>query len=253
MSIVTTRHDDGVVEVVLDDGAMNLLRPDVLDALAAALADAREAEALVVAGRTGVLTAGLDLAWMAGADDAGIVGLLTRLGGTLLDLWTHPAPTVCAATGHAVASGTLIALACDHAIAGEGGMWGLVETRIGLEMPEVGVELARAGLAPGVVATVLLDGPRMDAARAVELGLAHELVPAGHVRARALEHARHLAGTDRAAHAGTKRRLRAALAERLRPRIEDDVRAIVAAWRARAAAAGTPSGPASGPASGSAG
>lgn len=243
MAITTTRHDDGVVEVVLDDGAMNLLRPEVLDELAAALRAGDDAEALVLAGRPGVLTAGLDLAWMAAADDEDIVVLLTRLGGTLLDLWTHPAPTVCAATGHAVASGTLLALACDHAIAGEGGTWGLVETRIGLEMPEVGVELARAGLAPGVVAAVLLDGARLDAARAVELGLAHELVPADRVRERALAHARHLAGTDRAAHAGTKRRLRGAVADALRPRIGTDVRSIVSAWRARAAtepSTGTP-------------
>jgi len=234
MAISTERHDDGVVELVVDDGAMNLLRPEVLDELAAALAASGDAEALVLAGRPGVLTAGLDLTWMAGADDAAIVGLLTRLGTTLLDLWTHPAPTVCAATGHAVASGSLIALASDHTVAAEGGTWGLVETRIGLEMPEVGVELARAGLAPGVVPIVLLDGGRMDAARAVELGLADELVAPERVRGLALERARHLAGTDRAAYAGTKRRLRDELAERLRGRVAADVSAIVAARRARA-------------------
>lgn len=236
MTLTTARHDDGVVELVLDDGALNLLRPETLDGLADALAATHDAEALVLAGRPGVLTGGLDLGWMASADDEAIVGLLHRLGGTLLDLWTHPSPTVCAATGHAVASGTLLALACDHAVASEGGTWGLVETRIGLEMPEVGVELARAGLAPGTVAAVLLDGARLDAARAVELGLAHELVPADRVRERALAHARHLAGTDLAAHAGTKRRLRGELADRLREGIETDVRAIVTAWRARTAA-----------------
>lgn len=233
MTLTRQRHDDGVVELVLDDGGLNLLRPDVLDELARGLADACDAEAVILAGRPGALTAGLDLAWMATATPEGVVDLLVRLGTTLLDLWTHPAPTVCAVTGHAIASGTLFALACDHVVAAEGGTWGLVETRIGLEMPEVGVELARHGLAPAALTTVLLDGQRLDAERALALGLADELAPPEGVRERARERAQHLAGTDRVAYAGTKRRLRGPLAEALRARVEDDVTAIVRAWQAR--------------------
>lgn len=237
MTVTTRCPVTGVVEIALDDGGHNLLRPDVLDALAGALDAARD-DAVVLTGRHGVLTAGLDLSWLAVASSRDAHRLITALGRTLLALWTHPRPTVCAATGHAVASGTLMALACDHAVAADDGAWGLVETRIGLTLPRFAVELARARLDPRALDAVLLGGERFDPWRAKELGVVTEVAPADAVAARALAVAEDLAVIDPAAYAGTKERLRGRTAADLAAGLDDDVTAVLAGRSAAHAADG---------------
>jgi enoyl-CoA hydratase len=227
VTVSTQRVAPGVVRIQLDDGERNLLRPDVLEALLAALHDARD-DAVIVTGRPGVLTAGLDLRWLADADAAGAHRLIAALGRMLVALWTHPAPTVCAATGHAIASGTLLALACDHAVAAEDGTWGLVETRIGLTLPRFAVELARARIDPRALDAVLLGGDRLDAHRAAAIGMATQVVATDDVLPRALALAADLATIDRTAYAGTKARLRQDVADRLLAGLDEDVADVLA-------------------------
>lgn len=220
---------EDILTVTLDDGDKNTLTPERFEALIAALDDHPQAVAVVLQGRDGVLSAGLDLHWMGAHGRDGVEQLLVLFGRCLMRWWTDPRPTVCAATGHAIAGGTMLAMACDHAIATEGGLWGLTETRVGLELPDFGLALARANLPADRLEDLILPGARVDAEDAVAAGYADELAPdAATCRARARTHAQELATLPGRAYAGTKRRLRGVAAEEVLAGLSDDIAMLTA-------------------------
>ena len=223
---VRAQVDDGVLVVTLDDGERNALRPASFTALEQALD--HDAAAVVLAGRPGVLTAGLDVKWMAAHGRQGTTELLTGLGRCLMRWWTDPRPTVCAATGHAVAAGTLLAMACDHAVAAEGGYWGLTETQIDFEMPMFGIALARANVRADRLEDLMLPGARIDAAAAVEAGYADELRSPDEVADHALERARQLADLPARAYGRTKQRLRGEAAQAVLDHLDADLVEVTA-------------------------
>lgn len=221
---------DGICTLTLDDGARNALRPETFDAIAAALDDAGvDVTAFVITGRDGTLTAGLDVKFMASAGGDGVRDLLTRFGRTWMRVWTEPRPTVLAATGHCLAAGTMLSMACDHAVAADGEFaWGLTETQIDFEIPEFGLALARANVRADRLEDLLLPGRRIGPGDAVECGFADELVPLDQVLARATEVATALAGLPARAYAGTKGRLRGAAADAVLADLDTDIDALTA-------------------------
>jgi enoyl-CoA hydratase len=220
--------EDGVLTVTMDDGNKNALVPEVFEGLIDALDEEVDARAVVLAGREGILTAGLNVKWMAANGGEGVERLLVLFGRCLVRWWTDPRPTVCAATGHAIAAGTMFGMACDHAVAAEGGYWGLTETQIDFEMPEFGIVLARHNVRADRLEDLLLPGRRVDAAAAVEAGFADEVVPPEQVLATARARAAELAALPPRAYGGTKRRLRGTDAEAVLAGLDADIAALTA-------------------------
>ena len=206
--VITRSVDDGVAVLTLDDGKVNALTVDVFAALDAALDECADDAAVVLCGREGVLSAGLDRTLLDG-DPEDVQRLAVALTRTTMRLWTEPRPGVMAATAHAVAAGTLLALACDHVVAAAGDFrWGLNETAIGLVLPQWVVDLARSNIRAERLEGLLLPGRLVDAREALEVGFVDELAPADEVRARALVRADALAKLPRRVYGANKRRLR---------------------------------------------
>ena len=204
--------EDGVAVLTMDDGKVNALTVEVFAALDVALDACADDAAVVLCGRDGVFSAGLDRALLAG-EPADLQRLAVALTRTTMRLWTEPRPVVAAATGHAIAAGTILALACDHVVAAVGDFrWGLNETAIGLVLPEWVVDLARSNLRADRLEGLVLPGRLVDAREALEVGFVDELAPADDVRARALARAAVLAELPRPVYAANKRRLRGAAA-----------------------------------------
>lgn len=225
MSLQVANTDDGIAVLTLDDGARNALDPERFRELQTAFDEAEEdVRAFVVTGREGVLTAGLDLKYMAASDADGIRDLLVLFGQVMMRIWTEPRPTVCAATGHALAAGTMLAMACDHAIAAEGEFaWGLTETQINFAMPAFGLALARHNVRNDRIDDLVLPGTRVDPVTAVDVGYADELVPPEQAREAGLAAARGLAELPAQAYGATKGRLRGAAAEACLAGLEADI------------------------------
>lgn len=226
MEIRQDRADDGVVTLTLDDGAKNTWTPAAFQALIDAFDGLGDARAVVLAGNGEIFSAGLDVKFMASAGREAMRDLLVLFGRALTKVWVHPTPTVCAATGHAVAAGTMMAMACDHAVASESGWWGLIETQIDFEMPDFGTILSRHNVRSDRLEDLILPGARVDAATAVEVGFADELAPLDEVVARAQTRAAELAALPPRAYAGTKRRLRQADAEAILAGLDADIDAL---------------------------
>lgn len=235
MEITRASSEDGVLTLTMDDGNKNALDPDAFAAITSAFDDAGDARAIVLAGRPDIFSAGLDVKYMATAGRDGVAELLVAFGRALMRVWLDPRPTVAACTGHALAAGTMLAMACDHAVAASGPhWWGLTETRINFEMPHFGIALARQNVRADRLDDLILPGARIPAEQAVEVGYADELAAQEQVVTRAQVRAAELAELPPGAYAGTKRRLRGMSAEAVLAGLEDDIEALLASFPAEA-------------------
>lgn len=229
------RHDDGVVELVLD-------RPEAMNAVSTAMARALTAAAAQVAGdasvRAVVVSSSHPKAFCVGAD------LKERNGFSDDDLRrqrlvTAPAyrsvldlevPVVAAVDGFALGGGCEIALACDLVVAGRSAVLGLPEVAVGVIPGGGGTQLLTRRLGWSRAADLVLTARRVDAEEAYRLGLADRLVDAGTAREAALALAAQIAANSPVGVRNAKRAMRLGMDVPLAAglQVED------AAWRATA-------------------
>lgn len=228
MSIERAAGEDGVTTLTMDDGKVNAFDADFFARLDSALDECADDAAVVIAGRPGMFSAGLNTKTMATLDTDGLTEMLTQFGRTLLRVWLEPRPVVAAVTGHAIAGGTILAMACDHAVAAEGEFgWGLTETTIGFPLPRWIIALARGNVRADRLDDLLLPGRMVDPATAIEVGFADEVQSPDRVVETAVAHARLLAGLPRSTYAETKRRLRHDVAAAALADLEEDTRSAL--------------------------
>lgn len=229
---ITREHADGLTVLTMDDGRVNAFDVDFFHALDDALNGCADDAAVVLAGRPGMFSAGLNVKVMAGLDAGGMEDLLTTFGRTMLRVWLEPRPVVAAVTGHAVAGGTILAMCCDHAVGAEGEYrWGLTETTIGFVMPHWILAIARGNVATQHLDDLVLPGAAVDPAQAVAVGYADTLAAPDAVVDTAVARARELAALPRATYAATKRQLRGEAAEAALKGMTGDLRAALALRR----------------------
>lgn len=208
--------DKGPVRLLTlnDPKRANPLSSELVAALTEALrsaANSAEVRAVILTGAGRHFSAGADLAALqqvaTGSDPEGLrrdSQSLRELFETLLD---HPKLTLAAVHGAAIGGGCGLATACDLVVAEPRSVFAYTEVTIGYVPALVLTFLTRR--VPGHVARrLLLDPQRIDGKRAVELGLADELVDEGQTLDRALDLAASLARKcSPAAIAATKRLL----------------------------------------------
>ena len=210
--------------VTMDDGKANALSMAMLDELDLALTRAeREATAVVLTGRPERFCAGFDLRVMMSSPDAAIA-LLRRGAELLLRLFSLPLPLVIAANGHALAGGALVVLTGDVRLGVDGPYkLGLNEVAIGMPVPLLAMELARARLTPLELTRATLLAQIYTPAEAVPAGYLDRVVTADALAADALAEATRLGALPRGAYAATKQRLRGAVVDLIRAGFEHDV------------------------------
>jgi enoyl-CoA hydratase len=217
--IVDVAVRDGIAVITMDDGKANALSLAMSQALGAGLdRAAQEARAVVIRGRSGVLSGGFDLKVIRGGDAAQRAAMTDAGMALLARLYLLPQPLIIACTGHAVAAGGLMLLTGDVRIGLRGAFRiGLNETAIGLSLPHLGIELARDRLRPTALTEAVLQAHLYGPDEATTIGYLDKAVDAEDFDAAIAEIARALAQYDPAAFAATKRRLRQPTLNRLPP------------------------------------
>ena len=218
---VTTTIDDGVAVVRLDDGKANALSMAVIGGLHEALdRAARDADAVCLTGNAKALCAGFDLSVMRGGVE-GMVELVRSGGELLMRLYGHPQPTVAAVTGHALAAGALLVLACDTRVSGDApAKIGLNEVAIGMTLPAFAVELARDRLSKRYLTRATVEAEIFSPEGALAAGYVDMIVAADQCERTAIDVARRLGQLDATAYAGTKLGLRQATIDRIAPTLQ---------------------------------
>lgn len=193
-------HDDRIRELRLARPPVNALNPDLMAELLAAVqsAESDERQALIISGRPGLFSAGLDVPELLTLDRPAMIAFWKQLFGLLEALARAPMPITAALTGHSPAGGTVIALFCDYRIMAEGKyQLGLNEVEVGLVVPLV-IHRALCRLIGTYAAERhLVAGQMINAQRALDIGLVDELQPVEKVVERSLEWCRTLLAKPR--------------------------------------------------------
>lgn len=169
---------------------LTIRRPDVHNAfnehLIAEISDAfaeidaaATTRAVVLRSEGRSFSAGADLDWMRRAarftaeenrrDADALAAMLRSVAGCRC-------PVVARVQGHALGGGAGLVAAADIAIAAESARFGFTEVRLGLAPATIARHVVRK-LGPGRVLPLFLTGDRIDAHRAVAIGLVHRVVP----------------------------------------------------------------------------
>jgi enoyl-CoA hydratase len=225
MGLVSTReHGNGVAVLTVDRPPANAIDLALLDELVATVGGfaAGLPGALVLAGRAGFFSAGVDLKLAPTYGPQDRRRMVDAINAMALAVYELPCPVVAAITGHAIAGGLVLALCTDLRVASSEGRYGLTEVQVGVGYPQAAIGIVKAELAPQVARRLALGGELVSASECLHLGVFDELAEPADVLPRAVELATRLAAFPAPVYASTKRDLRAATATRLRMAAAED-------------------------------
>ena len=197
--ILVERRAGGVVWVTLN-------RPDTKNALSRAVNHELARLARELGGDPAVcavvLTGAGDSAFCAGADLKERKGVTAAQTGPYVDAisgaiesWARmPKPTIAAMNGSAFGGGLELALACDFRIVVEDAQLALTEVRLGIMPGAGGTQRLPRLIGVAAAKELVMLGRRIDAARALALGLATQVVPRAELAAATAAMLEELAG-----------------------------------------------------------
>src|SRR5262249_25799414 len=135
---------------------------------------------------------------------------LVAFGQTLLRVFVFPIPTVAAVTGHAIAGGAMLALACDLRVMAEGAFrLHLNEHMIGLPPPTWAITIAESGIPHRYRAEAILRARPYSPDEALECAIVAAVArPAETTLSHALRLAEPLSALSTGAYGESKRRQR---------------------------------------------
>ena len=183
-------HDNEIRELRLARPPVNALDPEMIHTLLEAVRGAQTdgTRALVLSGREGLFSAGLDLPALLALDRSAMVSFWNSLFSLLETLARSPIPVATAMTGHSPAGGTVIALFGDYRVMAAGDFkLGLNEVQVGLVVPPVIRHALARLIGPYPAERHLVAGQMISSDQALEVGLVDELVAPDRVVSRAVE------------------------------------------------------------------
>ena len=204
-SSIALEMDGGVAVVTMDDGKVNAMDSAMLDELNERLDEAEKASSIVLAGRPGVFSGGFDMNVLQGDDGAARAEMLHKGAAVCSRLFASPVPVTAAVTGHAMALGAVMAMACDYAV-GEEGEYRLAlnETAIGMVFWDWAYQIISSRLTAKHVHSAGVLAKIFELGEAAEAGFVNQVAPAGQAVAHAREVAKYLAGHNPAVYRGNK-------------------------------------------------
>jgi enoyl-CoA hydratase len=218
--------------VRLDRPPANALDPELLCESAAFLDDmrARDPAAVVITGRDGFFSAGVDLKVVPSLDADGQRAMVDGINRLFAGWYSFPRPVVCAVNGHAVAGGMILALCGDYRVGSEEGKLGLTELRAGMPYPACAMAVVQAELSAAAARVLVLRAELISPADALVMGALDELVAPASVVPRALEVASAMGGLPRSAYPIVKKQLRKETLESLEAVLSGRADPIASGW-----------------------
>ena len=215
MEHIQSERDGNLSILTLSRGKANALNyasvGELCDAVAAAAADDSVHGLVLASDRPRFFSSGFDIREVFAYDRPGMADFFGRFIDLYESLYRFPKPVVAALSGHTFAGGAILAIACDFRIMADGDFgFALNEINLGLSLAPTMRGMLIDAVGPVYAREVMLLGAPLTPARALAIGLAHELAPADQVRDRAIACARFLAAKPPAAYREIKRSLREA-------------------------------------------
>jgi methylglutaconyl-CoA hydratase len=184
MPSVLVEHDGPVLRLTLNrPDVRNAFDEEVIRALTAGAVSGAENQSvrvIVLAGNGKTFCSGADIGWMAKAIAYSRQENLTEaedMARMLERLDTLPVPVIGRIQGAALGGGVGLAAICDIVVAADDAVFALSEVRLGI-LPAVVAPYVLRKIGVSAARELFLTGVRFDAARARQVGLVHDVVPA---------------------------------------------------------------------------
>lgn len=195
-----TKKNDYVI-LQLDRGKANVLNQTMVDELRTSIQHIEADDTirgLIITGKPGFFSAGLDVKELYRYDKVQIRTFLEAFGKMHNELLRFPKPFISAINGHCPAGGTVIVLAADYRIMAEGEQYtiGLNEMQVNIQVTDILVKGYRFWLGAGTASTFLLEGKLASPNEALQAGLVSEVVPADQLLTRAETQMQHYLSAD---------------------------------------------------------
>lgn len=203
--------NNNIATITIDDGKANVVGLDFLDKINACLdrAEQEQVSAIIIKGREGMFSGGFDLGEFKKGLEQGLA-MVGRGFELLVRLYSFPLPLVAACTGHGIAMGAFIIMACDSRVGIRGNFkMSLPETAIGMELPPILVELTASRISRRHMTRVALQSEVYSPEDAVGAGFIDEVVDASELDARTMAIAEQLAKLPQSQYAANKLSVRA--------------------------------------------
>jgi enoyl-CoA hydratase len=171
-------HDE-IALIRMDDGKANAMDFLFFDEMNKGL-DRLEgdcARTLIITGRPGYFSAGLDIKLMPTLTPADANALAEAFARTMVRVFCLPMPTIAVCNGHAVAGGAMLSLSCDLRYAVEGPYrFQLNEMVIGIPFPSWMLLIGRSAIPVERFAETFLHAKAFSPVDAVARGIFHGLM-----------------------------------------------------------------------------
>jgi enoyl-CoA hydratase len=214
--------NNNIVTLTFDDGKANVVGQSFLDDINAGLdrAEQEKAGAVILRGREGMFSAGFDLGEFKKGPEQGLA-MVKRGFELLIRLYSFPLPLVAASTGHGIAMGAFITMACDMRIGTRGAFkMSLPETAIGMELPAILLELTASRISRRHMTRVALLSEVYTPEQAVDAGFIDEIVDIDELAARSAAVAEKLTQLPQGQFAANKLAIRAGTLQAMQDSLE---------------------------------
>jgi len=224
---ITYQLIDRVARITLDDGKVNAMSAPFFAGLNAALdrAERDQPGAVVITGRPGVFSAGLNLKVLPTLPPDDFHQTMLDFGRTMLRVFTLPLPTIAAVSGHAIAGGAMLMFACDLRWVADGAFRiHLNESAIGLTLPSWAIVVAQSAIPIRWQTEAILHARLYTPGEALERGMIDAVVAPEQLLDAAQAAAAPLLALDAKAYGGSKRRMRALTVKWVTDLLESEAR-----------------------------
>jgi enoyl-CoA hydratase len=176
--LATLNKDGNISTITLDDGKANVFSSKMSQDINQCLDEvATEEGCLIITGKEGMFSAGLDLKTIQSGDTDKIIEMSTAAFKLLARIFSFPRPVIAACSGHGIALGTFLLCCCDYRIGVKGDfMIGANEMRTNMVIPDPILELIKFRVAQSHKYRAILGAEMYSIDKALEAGLLDEVV-----------------------------------------------------------------------------
>ena len=193
-NIATLKKEEDISILTLDDGKANVFSAEMSKQVNDCL-DQVETEkgCLIITGKEGMFSAGLDLKTIQSGDVDKIMKMSTNAFKLLARIFSFPRPVIAACSGHGIALGTFLLCCCDYRIGVKGDfMLGANEMRTNMVIPIPILELIKFRVNNSHKYRAVLGAEMYTLEQAIEAGLIDEVVDPKDIMKAAKEKAKDL-------------------------------------------------------------
>ncbi|HJP03701.1 MAG: enoyl-CoA hydratase/isomerase family protein [Gammaproteobacteria bacterium] len=182
--MLDVKEHENVIEISMQRPPVNAMNQEFVDAIADSINHyVREgADALILSGREGLFSAGIDVPELLELDHDDVNEFWTRFFVLMNTVAGCQVPVVAAITGHSPAGGAVLALHCDYRVATRGKFnIGMNEVQVGLPVPRNLIAALEYVVGNRQAALLSSSGALIRPDKALEIGLVDELADPGEV------------------------------------------------------------------------